>query len=320
MKRTLFILGAGGYVGRQTVQEAAAASWYVKALVRNDRAANDLGRLGARAIMGNVLHPGTWIEDARGADVMIDLIQPSLPDRLTAGQMEKIVRARTRMTRFLLEALSTLPAGGRPHYFSVSGLDELQPDGQRRVHGGSALRAHPNGFGRIGVAVRRLVVASGLPATFVHLAHVYGPGKAFAERIFPALARGRFPIVGHGRNRLGLIHVEDAARALVHLCEHTQQQDQPTSFVAADGAETTLEAFLNLTASLMGARAPYHVPRWLASLKSGSVMAHELTADLLPDTSALLKSGFALRYPSPAVGLPPTLAKLGLLVPAYHDD
>lgn len=306
-------------MGRQAVQEAVAAGWYVKALVRNDRAANDLGRLGASPIVGDALRARMWIGAVRGTHAIIDLLQPRFPGRLSAGKMGRIASARLHMTGSVLEALDTLPASGRPHYFSVSGLDELQPDAQQRIHGGSALRARPNGFGRIGVAVRRLVIDSGLPATFVHLAHVYGPGKAFAEMIFPALARGRFPIVGPGRNRLGLIHVEDAARALVHLCEHTGNRDKPASFVVADGSQTTLEAFLNLTASLMGARAPYHVPRWLATLRSGSVMVHELTADLRPDPSALLSSGFALRYPTPAAGLPPTLAKLGLLAPVPRD-
>jgi len=52
------------------------------------------------------------------------------------------------------------------------------------------------------------------------------------------------------------------------------------------------------------------VPRWLASLIAGSVAAASLARDVPTDPSALLATGFALRFPSIATGLPETVARL----------
>lgn len=315
MKRTLLILGATGYIGRHTVREACAAGWHVKALVRNQRVQHEIRGLGGEPIMGNGLDASSWTAAARDADAVVDLIQPELPARLTAQRMKSIVGVRLRLTRAILEALSRLPQDRRPRLISVSGTDDLQPDLHGRIHGRSALRSHPKGFGRIGIPVRQLISDSGMRARFVNLAHVYGPGKAFAARVFPGLARGRFPVIGRGQNRLGLIHVEDAARALVHVAGLPRDADDPLSYVVADGAQTTLQGFLQQAASLMGAREPHHVPRWLARIAVGKVMVHELTADLDPDPGDLLATGFDLRYPSPGRGLPPTLESLGFMGP-----
>jgi len=47
VKRAMFILGAGGFVGRRLVDEALAANWKVKALVRSAENARQIAAKGA---------------------------------------------------------------------------------------------------------------------------------------------------------------------------------------------------------------------------------------------------------------------------------
>src|SRR5262249_26383345 len=162
----------------------------------------------------------------------------------------------------------------------------------------SPFTARPAGFARIGLAVRAEVLASGVPFASLHLGTVYGPGKAFASRVFPRLARGRLPIVGDGANRLPLIQVEDAARALAPLAAIEPSRLREHPWIITDGTATTQRALLELGARLLGGPAPRSVPRWLASLVAGPVAAASFARDVPTDPSALFSTGFELRYPS----------------------
>ena len=186
----------------------------------------------------------------------------------------------------------------------------LTPRG--RVDHTSSLRTEPVAFSRIGVPVRRLIERSGADATFVYFgAIVYGPGKAFAEVIVEGLRKRRARVVGDGSNRLPLVHVEDAASALVHLAGLPRGEIAGRAFVATDGSDTTQRDLLADTAKLMGRKAPGSVPKLIAGLVAGRSGVESITLDAVDDPSALRATGFQFRYPSHREGVPPTLAQLG---------
>ncbi len=120
-------------------------------------------------------------------------------------------------TRGVLQAL---PPGAL--LFSVSGTDDFAEG--TVSHRSAFFAGDPQGFARIGLRVRAELLASQRPFASIHLGTVYGPGKLFASKLFPGLAKGRLPVIGNGRNRLPLVHVEDVARALVHLTTLSREQ------------------------------------------------------------------------------------------------
>ncbi|MBN9657249.1 MAG: NAD-dependent epimerase/dehydratase family protein [Acidobacteria bacterium] len=307
----IFVLGATGFVGSEVVKEAGRQGLPVKALVRDPGRAGDLAATGAELIPGDATVPETWIRSVTGCRVLIDLVQPKLPRRLGLRGIRAIAARRLSVMTSLLQQMDRIPAGERPLLISVSGLDDLMPDAQGVVRANSPLRAKPAGFGHIGIPVRHVVEQSQTPRTFVYLGTVYGPGKSFETTIFPQIARGAFRLPGGGGNRMPLVHVEDAARALVHLATLPAVALDGRSFVVADGSNATFREFCNHSARLLGAKAPGAVPRWLASFILGSVLCETLTSDIGADPFSLTSSGFAFRYPSFVEGLPPTLARLG---------
>jgi nucleoside-diphosphate-sugar epimerase len=293
MLTDVFVLGATGFVGSATVEAALAAGLTVGAWARTEAQAGSLRRRGVEV----TAPPGI-----PAAKVVIDLIQPKLPGRLGEQALVRAARYRVDATRSVLAAL---PRGTL--YFLVSGIDDFE---RGLVTHRSPFAARPAGFARIGLSVRREVIASGVPFASVHLGTVYGPGKAFAASVFPKLAKGRMPVVGDGSNRLPLIQVEDAARALVHLAglDHSRLRAHP--WIVTDGTATTQRALLDLGARLLQAPVPRSVPRWLASLFAGSVLAESFARDVPTDPSALFEAGFTPRFPSIATGLPATIARL----------
>ncbi len=236
---TLFLTGGTGFIGRSVVAEALGMRFDVRALARSDSSAAALQSAGAEPVRGSGEDP-QWIDEARGADVLIDLAQPALPSRMTRRSMRRVAEQRAAIVAATLEALERLPAGERPLYFAVSGADDLEPDSSGVISHESPTSSGDAGFARIGVPVHRLVAASGLPATFVHFGvMVYGAGKGFADFYVDGLRKGRAPVIGKGDNRLPLTHVTDAARALVHLAGLPQDQVAGRTFLATDGSDMT---------------------------------------------------------------------------------
>lgn len=312
MARRIFILGGTGFIGQEVVAQAVAAGFDVGALARSESSSARLTAIGAQPVKGEAGDPRAWAEQLRGADVLIDLLQPALPKRLTPRALDAISHQRRDFTAGLLDAIGSLPEGERPLLFSVSGVEDLKPDSQGRVDHDSGLRSEPVAFSRIGVPVRRLIERSGVDTTFVYFgAMVYGPGKAFAEVIVDGLRKRRARVVGSGSNRLPLVHVEDAAGALVHLAGLPRAEVAGRAYVATDGSDTTQRELLADTAKLMGRRPPGSVPKLVAGLVAGRSAVESITLDVVADPSALRATGFAFRYPSHREGVPPTLDRLG---------
>src|SRR5215471_16497053 len=126
MNKTMFVLGASGFVGMELVRVAISEGWTVKALARSQRSYDQLKSLGAVAIMGEAVAPRDWIADVRNSNVLIDLIQPIIPKRLTTVAIEKLSLERQSLTRNLIAALQDLSRSERPLLMSVSGTDDLE--------------------------------------------------------------------------------------------------------------------------------------------------------------------------------------------------
>lgn len=316
MSRTLFVLGGTGFIGREVVTEAVSAGYAVRALARSAASATALGALGAEPVLGEAGDPAQWSRHVRGADALIDLVQPPLPRRLGASAVAKIVGQREAFSRALATELAALAESERPVWFVSSGADDLEPDAAGTISHESPTRVELEGFARIGVPVRRTVQATGADATFICLGvMVYGPGKGYTQHVVDAIRGRRARTVGKGNNRLPLVHVTDAARALVHLAGLPRDQIVGRTFVAADGSDATQHDLFAETAKLMGRRTPGSAPVALVRLIAGAAAAEAMTFDAHVDNSALLATGFEYRYPTLREGVRKTLADLGELAP-----
>ncbi len=310
--RRLFVLGGTGFIGSETIREAAARGWEVRALARSEEKAERLRALGAVPVLGDARAPREWIGAVRGAVALVDLAQPELPARIRPRDIEVVSKARQATTRELLAALVELAPEERPLLVSVSGTDDLAPDAEGRIDASSPLRTRPTGFGHIGVPIRRMIEAAGTPSTFLYLGTVYGPGKSFAATVFPALARGRMLLPRPAKNRLPLIHVRDAARAIVHLAALGKDRLRGRSWILVDAAGgTRLGDFFDHAAALMGVAPPPRAPAWLLSRLMGRILFETLSRDVAADPRDLVATGFRFSYQTVREGLPATLSALG---------
>jgi 2-alkyl-3-oxoalkanoate reductase len=311
MDRTrIVVLGARGFLGAEVVRRAAERGQAVTAVMRPPtHTAPPSDNPGLSIAFADAADTEQWIDYARGAAAVIDLIQPALTGRITQSSLNRAAEYRASLARRIGLALQQIPSNERPRYLSVSGLAELEPTASGLVNEQSRLRSRPTGFGVIGAAVARALASIDIDTSFVHLGSVYGPGKVFAERILPAVRNGRFPIFGRGDNHMSLIHVTDAADALLHIA--SARGASADRWIVTDGAPMMLRDFVGTTAAAIGAPRPKHIPRWLGALVAGGGLVDQMTKDVPSDPSALVRAGWRPAFPTFAAGLAATLDALG---------
>jgi dihydroflavonol-4-reductase len=162
-------------------------------------------------------------------------------------------------TRTLLEA-SKLAGVQRFVYGSTIGiygestgelLDENTPPRPMNVYGRSKLAAEN--------VVKS--AASELATSIVRISETYGPGDFRLLKLFRALDRGRFVIIGSGQNRRQAIHVQDLVKGL--LLAATSAAAVGETFVMAGQETMTTREMVQDEARALGRTAPpRRVPLW----------------------------------------------------------
>jgi len=311
-KGTLFVTGASGYIGLNLVKQAVTDGWRVKGLVRSQKSADRVVRAGGHPVQGDATVPESWISEVEGATAFVDLAQPKFPKRMSPKNLTFIADFRFSAAQNTIEAMVRIPRSERPAYFFISGADDLQPDGAGRISHSSQLREKHFATSNIGIPIRQYLERSQIQATYIHFGSlVYGPGKGFANQIVPGLVAGRLPVIGSGANKLPVVHVLDAVRAVSHVAALPVSERLEKTFLVTDGSDFSQEDFLRSAAALIDAPRPKSVPAWVVALMIGKPLTDLMKLDVSTDNSALLKSGFSFLYPSPGDGFPPTLLALG---------
>ena len=120
-----------------------------------------------------------------------------------------------------------------------------------------------NVYGRSKLAAEEVVKSYGiqLPTSIVRISETYGPGDFRLLKLFRALDRGRFIIVGSGQNRRQAIHVRDLVQGLLLAAIHPAALGE--TFVLAGQETMTTRQMVEHVARSLGRTAPnWHVPMW----------------------------------------------------------
>lgn len=120
-----------------------------------------------------------------------------------------------------------------------------------------------NVYGRSKLAAEELVksFAQDLPISIVRISETYGPGDFRLLKLFRALDRGRFLIIGSGDNRRQAIHVRDLARGLTLAATHPAAVGE--TFVMAGHETMSTREMVRLAAQALGRAPPrLRAPMW----------------------------------------------------------
>jgi uncharacterized protein len=304
---TAFVTGAAGFIGTELVKLLAADGYHVVGLTSSLDAAQRVRRAGANAVMGDLLRPGQW-QDEAAADWVFHLPPHSLGGpRLGPGRTASVARARVSMDAHLLDAVA---AGATRRIVYVALASWYGATGTRSITEDEPPR--PTAWRRcLTPAIDRLdgYVVAGLPIVTAFIGCVYGNASWFRERVIdPVMAGRRVLQFGKTGPWISPIHVHDCARALVHLAEHGEVGGR---YFLVNSDPIPMHQFAETFARL--ANRPLRVrrvPVAAARLVAGPVLADCIQADAVFSNIRLRGTGFRFRYPTLEQGLQQVLGAL----------
>jgi nucleoside-diphosphate-sugar epimerase len=250
--------------------------------------------------MGDLLEPGPW-QDEAAADWVFHLVPHSVHGpRMTRRRAAAITRARVSMDAHLLDAVA---AGSTQRIVYVADTSCYGATGARPIERDTP--PQPSAWGRcLTPALKRLegYVIAGQPIITAFPGWVYGNGGWFRERVIePVLAGRRVLQFGKTGPWLSPIHVEDCARALVHLAEHGEPSGR---YFLVNRDPIRLHEFAGTFARLARRRLwVLPVPAVTTRLVVGPVLADHLQSDAVFSNIRLRGIGFRFLYPTLEHGL-----------------
>jgi nucleoside-diphosphate-sugar epimerase len=304
---TTFVTGATGFIGTELVKVLIARGHQVFGLAQCAETAERVRRVGAVPVMGDLLEPGQW-QDETPADWVFHL-QPYLVRgrRLTRRRAVSMARARVLMDGHLLDAVAS---GATRRVVYVADTSCYGATGPRPITEDQPLR--PSAWGRyLAPALDRVdgYVTAGLPIVTAFPGWVYGNGSCFRKRVIePVMAGRRVLRFGKTGPWVSPIHVQDCARALVHLAEHGEPGGR---YFLVNTDPIRMHEFARMFARV--ADRPlrvWPVPDAVTRLVAGPVLVDDIQADAVFANIRLRGIGFRFRYPTLEQGLQQVLGAL----------
>ena len=292
---TAFVTGGDGFIGTALVKILTLGGHRVFALADSAAAAERLRSSGAVPVHGNLSTPGAW-QDEAGAEWVFH-VRPYLDRRPHDGSPRTAFAARTRVTTDAL-LLATVAAGETRRIVYVADACCYGSTGERPITEDAPL--HPSTCGRrYAPALDRLegYIIAGLPIVTALPGLVYGNGSWFRRRIIDPIRGGRRVIqFGRSDHWVSPIHVDDCARALVHLAEHGHAGRR---YFIVNSNPITLREFAAAFARM--ANHPLRVrplPRAIARFVASPVLAEYLRRNAVYSNIRLRGTGFHFDYPT----------------------
>ncbi len=240
----VFVTGATGFVGRHLCEALAAGGHEVKSLIRPGHPATEALARVSSPVIGQLLEPPTYEAAMRGCDAVIHAAGIS-----SAADPREFETVNTQGTAAVVDACRRSGAGRLIFFSSIA---VLWP---------------PNAYGESKRRAEALIARSGVRATILRPAQIYGPRDRSGVGRLISLVR-RSPVIlipGDGRNTMQPVAVADVARFLLAILKSGQGEGQ--TYALAGPEPVTFIEFVRLVERLLGVRRFHlHVP--LAGLRA----------------------------------------------------
>jgi nucleoside-diphosphate-sugar epimerase len=263
------LTGASGYTGGRLLGALRHRRDEVTALVRRPSLTERLRTSGAILVEGDLSDPDALGRLVDGADAVVHVAAVYR----TAGHPDSYYReVNVRGTARLLEA--ALAAGVRRFvHTSTVGVhghvadppaDETAPIAPGDIYQATKAEAEA-----LALEFHR---TRGLGVAVVRPGAIYGPGETRLLKLFRAIARGRYAIVGDGRSFYHPVYIDDLVQGFLLALDRDEAAGE--SFLICGPEYVTQRELAALIARHTGGRVlPFHIParpvQWAGGLVEG---------------------------------------------------
>jgi nucleoside-diphosphate-sugar epimerase len=257
----LLVTGATGFIGSRLALVAhrigidVVAAGRLRTRQEIDRA-NELREAGVRVVFGTLDDADHLRFTVAGRNCVIHLAAAQHEAHLSARQFREVNVAGTRA---LIEAACAAGVerfiyGSSIGVYGVGAdpvLDETSAVQPENIYTQTKLEAE--------IVVREF--AHDLATCIVRIGETYGPSDYRLLKLFRAIDREQFIMIGSGQNRRQCLHVSDLVRFLLLATHHPNAVGE--TFVVSGSQAMTTNEMVRMIAAALQRRAPRrHVPLW----------------------------------------------------------
>ena len=234
----IFVTGGSGFVGRHIVRLLRDRGFPVRMLARRVPERHDRS---VEVVLGDLTQPATYAPALRGAAAVV---HGALTDKLTTD-----VAATAELQKLSAEA-----GVGRFIHLSSIVVSGIRPEGT--VDEESQPVAASDHYSRTKLAIEQALLAnSAISDLFIlRLGCVYGPGGGWwSHTLLNMMERGKLILVNGGSGIANLIHVSDAAAAVVNVLEN--RSSPPGIYQVTDGMPAPWKLYFSALEDILGRTA-----------------------------------------------------------------
>ena len=299
--RTVAIAGANGMVGRHLVEALLARGDRVIALVRSPASYRFPPSVDVRRWQAS--DPLAPVDEA---DVVVNLVgDPIFAKRWTQIRKQELIHTRVLATCSLVESIRK--AGGQGHtLISSTAIEYAGNTGDRQV---DETAAPGKGFlaelSKLWEAEAQRVNETGARLMLLRQSLVLGREGGVLAGLLLLYRWGFGGTLGPGGQWISWIHVNDAARLILHAIDH---ETITGPLISASPHPVTSREFARIFAHAVGRPRLFPMSRWMMELFWGERAALFLDSHRVVPHVAL-STGFEFRFPTLEVALAGLLGK-----------
>ncbi|SRR6266496_2839963 len=298
---TIAIAGANGMVGRHLVEALLARGDRVIVLVRSPASHPFSPSVDVRQWQGS--DPFAPVDEA---DAVVNLVgDPIFAKRWTQTRKQELIQTRRLATRSLVEGIRKAGGQGRT-LISSTAIEYAGHTGDQQVDE----RAAPGkGFladlSQLWEAEAQRVSETGARLVLLRQSLVLGREGGVLAGLLPLYRRGFGGTLDPGGQWFSWIHVNDAARLILHAFDH---ETITGPLISASPHPVTSREFARIFARAVHRPRLFPLPRTVMSLLWGERAALFLDSHRMVPHVAL-STGFQFRFPTLEVALSDLLGK-----------
>jgi nucleoside-diphosphate-sugar epimerase len=257
MARTILVTGATGFTGGNLARRLAAQGEKVRALVRDPTTARSLSAEGIDVRVGQLTSLDDVIAAARGCDQIHHIAAvfrtAGHPDSyyhdVNVGGTQNVLEAARRLD---CERVIHCSTGGVHGHIARPPASETYPFGPGDIYQRTKLE---------GELAASAAAQRGQPVTIVRPGPIYGEGDLRFLKLYRAIARGVFVMIGSGTPKLHMVHIDDLVDGIL-LCSTAAAALGEVFILAGPRAPTLNEIVRDIAQSLGVAPPRWRIPVW----------------------------------------------------------